>query len=175
MKSKQTGLTLIELMTTLAVAVVILAVGVPLYGTIASSSKSVTQGNALVGALNLARSEAITRATTVSVCAVADASIAAPVCGSASDWVDGWMVFEDTGTAGTVDGTDERIRVWQPFDPAPTISANPSAAYVQFQDDGSVSAAIEVEISQSGVVDANRTRCVGVLASGQISSDKGGC
>lgn len=173
MIQKHKGLTLIELMVTLAVAVTLLAVGVPLYSQISANSKAVSQANALVGALNLARSEAITRGAPVSVCPVVDASLAAPVCAAAtSAWVNGWMVFSDGGTAGTVDGTDERIRVWQPFRPAPDIA--PDAVFVQFLDDGSVTAAIEVEISQDSA-SGTRTRCVGVLVSGQIGSDKGGC
>lgn len=171
----QAGLTLIELMVTLAVAIALLAVGVPLFNTISANSKAVSQANALVGAFNLARSEAITRSATVSVCPVVSATASPVVCAATTaSWVNGWMVFADVDGDGVVDSADgdTRIRVWQPFNPAPTIT--PNIATVQFLDDGAVASEVKVTISQDAS-DSTRTRCVGVLASGQIGVDKGDC
>jgi len=72
--SSHAGLTLIELMVTLAVAIVLLAIGIPAFQGLASSNRASTQANGLVTALNLARSEAISRGIPVAVCARASAS-----------------------------------------------------------------------------------------------------
>ena len=173
MNVQQKGLTLIELMTALAVAIVLLAVGIPAVKSMLANNRAVTNTNALVVALNLARSEAVKRNTNVTVCGVVDADVAAPACTGDSDWTGGWMVFTDAGTAGTVDGSDTRIRVWQPFDPAPAIDTG-GANDVRFNPDGSSAAAVAIEIGQNGSL-ANQTRCVRILVSGQIRSERSAC
>jgi len=89
----------------------------------------------LIGALYLARSEAVKRSGSVTVCArQTDNS-----CGD--DWNNGWLVFTDNtqgapgtvGTAGTVDGTDEILSISPPLDgrrlsAKGTLSPNPSSA-----------------------------------------------
>ena len=58
----QTGLTLIEIMVTLAVVAVTLSIGVPSFQSMASSNRMSSAANSLIGALNVARSEAIKNA-----------------------------------------------------------------------------------------------------------------
>lgn len=62
------GFTLIELVVTLVVAAVIVAWGLPSFKNLIISNRLVSQTNDLIGSLNLARSEAIKRGSTVSVC-----------------------------------------------------------------------------------------------------------
>ena len=111
MKTQQ-GLTLVELMVTLAVAIILVAVGMPLFSGVAANNRATTQANTFLTAFKLARSEAIRRGTGVSVCAIADPTANPIVCGSNSDWDNGLLVFTDGGTAGTVDGGDERLKVF---------------------------------------------------------------
>ena len=54
--------------------------------------------------LAYARSEAVTRNTRVSICNSNNGTD----CGGT--WSDGWIVFSDAGTAGSIDGTDEVLR-----------------------------------------------------------------
>ena len=68
MKTKH-GFTLIELMVTLAVAIVILAVGIPVFSTMIANNRAAADSNALVTALQFARSEAVKRSAQVRVCA----------------------------------------------------------------------------------------------------------
>lgn len=173
MKMHQKGLTLIELMTTLAVAIILLAVGIPAVKTMLANNRAVTETNALVVALNLARSEAVKRNTTVTLCGVSDADVAEPACTGDADWTAGWMVFTDTGTAGTVDGSDTRLRVWQPFDPPPSIGTG-GVNDVSFTSDGSAVAAVDIEVTQDDS-SSSQTRCIHVLASGQIRSERNTC
>jgi type IV fimbrial biogenesis protein FimT len=55
------GFTLVELMVTLAVAAIMLTIAVPSFKHMMASSRLTTTANSLVGALNLARMEAIKR------------------------------------------------------------------------------------------------------------------
>ncbi|HSH42747.1 MAG TPA: GspH/FimT family pseudopilin [Arenicellales bacterium] len=63
------GFTLVELMITLAIAAILLTVGLPSFQNILQNNRVTTQANGLVGALNLARSEAIKRGANISVTA----------------------------------------------------------------------------------------------------------
>ncbi|MGC9184249.1 MAG: GspH/FimT family pseudopilin [Thiomonas sp.] len=58
---RTTGFTLIELLVTLTVAAVLLAVAIPSFQNLALSNRLTTTANAMVHALNLARSEAVKR------------------------------------------------------------------------------------------------------------------
>ena len=176
MKHWQKGLTLVELMTTLAVGIVLMAVGIPLYQGIAANSKAVTQTNALVAALNLARSEAVKRAATVTVCAVADADAATPQCAGAADWENGWLVFVDSDGDGDTDVGETRLRVWPPFEPAPSITPDPAASrWIQFTANGSAAAQLKLEVEQAGTTGGSQVRCVHILTSGQIRSIRDTC
>jgi type IV fimbrial biogenesis protein FimT len=111
------GLTLIELMVTLAVAIVLFAVGIPLYDNIQRNNRGVSQVNAMVAAINLARSEAVKTGNPVSVCPKADWSQTVPAsiaCGDQDDWAQGWIVFNDGDADGDYEAAADLIRVFAP-------------------------------------------------------------
>lgn len=87
-KRKTTGFTLVELLVTVAVLGILLAVAIPSMQAFGIRNRLAAVNNDLMTALNLARSEAIRRATTVSVCRTNDNGAS---CGGT--WSDGWMVF----------------------------------------------------------------------------------
>ena len=102
------GFTLIELLVTLTVTGILMGAAAPsFHGAIANSRQTATY-NALVGAMRLARSEAIKQSSSVAVCARAANS--ADTCGSS--WNEGWLVFTDgSDTPGVVDGDEIILRV----------------------------------------------------------------
>lgn len=110
------GFTLIELMVTISVLAILLAIAVPSFQSFILNSRLTATTNDLASALAVARSEAVKRATRVTVCKSANSGVTNPTCSTAANWQDGWIVFVDGGTAGTVDGTDSSniLRVFQP-------------------------------------------------------------
>jgi type IV fimbrial biogenesis protein FimT len=103
------GFTLTELMVTVSMAGVVLALGVPSYRNVVQNNRIATQANELLTSLHLARSEAVKRGHAVSVCASSDGDH----CNGLHDWTTGWIVFtEPTGANGTADGADEVLRAW---------------------------------------------------------------
>ena len=91
------GVTLLELMVTLAVVGVMLAVGVPAIGDLIATNRMSAAVNDLVSSLHLARSEALKTGDRVSVCASSSWDSAAPGC-DGDDFADGWIVFVDSVT-----------------------------------------------------------------------------
>src|SRR4029453_2229612 len=90
------GFTLVELMFTLAVGSVLMAIAVPSFNQLMASSQLTTQANSFVAALNLARSEAIKRNTSVTLCRVTSAT--ATACATASGQWQNWIVRTGGGT-----------------------------------------------------------------------------
>ena len=99
--TKHCGFTLVELMITLAIAVILLTVGVPSFSTMIKNNRLTAATNDLLAAVNLARSEAVTRGHRVTVCKSADQV----TCVSDSGWEQGWMVFTDQNDNAAYDPT----------------------------------------------------------------------
>lgn len=88
MKRNQKGLTLIEIMITLGVAAIVLSFGVPRFQLLMQNNRISTYTNALIGSLNLARSEAIKRGSQVTI----------RIKSGGAGWQDGWeIVSNNTG------------------------------------------------------------------------------
>jgi type IV fimbrial biogenesis protein FimT len=95
---KNTGYSLIELMTMLAVVAIVMSFGVPMLKTYFQGNRMVTNTNDLIASISLARSEAIRRGIRTSICKSSNADSAAPVCDTTANWQDGWIVFVEDAT-----------------------------------------------------------------------------
>jgi len=116
MHAKQTGFSLIELMFVIAIAGVLLAIGMPNFRDFIRNSRIAAESNDLLTGINVARSEAVKRRTPVTMC-----SGAAPTC-VAGDFSDGWFVFVDTNGDAANDGTE--VILWTHDAMADGISTN---------------------------------------------------
>jgi len=120
---KQTGLTLIELVVTLAVISLLLVLGVPQFQSTTANSRLTTTINKLTGDLAFARTEAIKRGLSVAITA------------SGNNWANGWT------TAANISGGTEDLR----FSPALTTDVALTTSGVnaiQFNADGRSTASV---------------------------------
>ncbi len=105
------GFTLIELIITIAVFGILVAVAAPSFTAFIDSSRRAGEVNVFSGALSYARSEAIKRNSTVSVCA---RTSGLETCSGGNDWNNGWLVFDDADSDGVIDA-GELLRVFNPI------------------------------------------------------------
>lgn len=106
------GLTLIELLVTLAVLAVTLVMGAPSLQRLVHGNQLRAEAGRLVTAINLARSEAIIRNLPVSVCPSRMAATGSSTC--SGDYTGGWIVFSNRDLDREVDAdTDEVIRAFE--------------------------------------------------------------
>jgi len=96
---KTAGFTIIELMMTLAIAAVLVALAAPNFTDIIKNNRLSTQYNELLTHITLARSEAVKRGTDIKV---------QNNNGTASGtWDTGWVVYQDLDEDDTVDSGEE--------------------------------------------------------------------
>lgn len=129
---KNSAFTLIELMVTLAVVAVILAISVPAFRDFVLNNRRAAQVNELITSLNLARSEALKRSTTVTVCRTNDPVNANPPCANGAGWEDGWVVFADVNGDGDFDAGDTVIQTRQALSNATLRGNGPTVNRVTF-------------------------------------------
>ncbi|MCU0936633.1 MAG: GspH/FimT family pseudopilin [Gammaproteobacteria bacterium] len=133
---RERGFTLIELAIVVAVAGILLVVGVPALQDMVRNNRLVTETNNLVAHLNLARSEAVKRRVRVAVCSSADSEAAVPACDGGTDWDTGWVVFVDANSNGSVDDAANVLRRGGAVTGATDVRT--SAGALSFAADGSV-------------------------------------
>lgn len=103
------GFTLLELMITVAILAILLAIGIPSFQSAIASSQLTNQTNRIVGALQQARIEAIKRNAHVVMCVSDDEE----TCDSTKSWASGWLIFQDANKNGAQDGGETILAVGQ--------------------------------------------------------------
>lgn len=129
------GFTLIELIITLALAAILLTLGISGFQQMVQSNRTVTAINGFIGALNLARSEAMKRSIRVTLCKSADRLN----CSISGGYEQGWIIFVDNNNNATVDHDEAIIQISDPVLPGAgvTLTGNqPVAKYISYSATG---------------------------------------
>lgn len=123
------GVTLVEMVTVMAVLAVLLALGTAAFNQLLESARLRTLSNDLLNDLRLTRSEAILRGDRVAMCAAATQL----VCSQVAGWHQGWLLFEDANNNGWRDAGEAILRYRSAAPSGWTLSGNdPVALYVSY-------------------------------------------
>lgn len=113
---KQTGFTLAELMITVAIAAILLAVGMPSMRDFIKNSRITAVTNEMVSTLMVARSEAMRASGMSCVCPAVDGDNDGAVdlaCVASNNWETGWIAFSDANGNCVMDqASDVLLKVW---------------------------------------------------------------
>jgi type IV fimbrial biogenesis protein FimT len=146
-RKSQLGFTLLELMTALGVAGVLLAVGVPALRDLTIRQRIAGAAQDLHIDLTVARNEAVTRATNVTVCPSSDLA----TCTN-DGWANGRLIFVDPNANGSIDLGEQVIKQADPL--ASGLTATPAGGFVTFNSRGQATA-VTIGICDSGQVGRN--------------------
>ena len=146
--NRATGFTLIELLIAIAIAAVILGMGVPSLTSVVKDQRLSNALSTVARAVYLARSESAKSGDSVTLCARATDT----QCGT--DWNNGLLVFRDSSftdseTQAVRDPADAILRIVEPYSSSVSMAATAStsgnvsgaftANHLRFRPDGSSS------------------------------------
>ncbi len=172
--SRESGFTFMELMITLAVGSILLAVAVPSFQSLMTSNQLTATTNTLVFSLQTARSEAIKRALPAGVCTSSNSLEDAATCSTGSGFVGGWIAYVDSNSNGSRDNDEDIVMAVEDRGPGFTITADTAFQnQVYFDESGGSSNTTGVPLA--GVIDvayggSSETRTVQISANGRIST-----
>lgn len=121
------GFTLVELIITLAVSAILLAVALPSFTSLYAYIRADSNIRKIQQSIQLARNHAITYGIRVTVCPIVSQRCS-------TNWHENISVFTDTGESKLLDGNDQLIQSVGPFHQQDVIDFNRAA--IKFQPDG---------------------------------------
>jgi type IV fimbrial biogenesis protein FimT len=172
------GITLLEVLTVITIAAVLMALGVPSYQYVTNANRISGEVNDLLGDMQYARSEAIKEGATVSVCVAASTSTPTnPACAVGSTaWQNGWIVFSDVNGDGVFNGQDVVLRAKSAFPLGDTFNANNAMSAVTFNREGfalGLNNTVTVTL-HAAVPVSQTTRCLQITLIGQLTTETAG-
>ena len=111
--SGNVGISIVELVVSLAIVAILATTGVPAFSSFIQSNRLNESSFDMLATINLARTEAVKRRTRVLLCRSADPTLPTPSCGgSANTWTTGWLVFASGDSNSTYEaGTDTLLGI----------------------------------------------------------------
>jgi type IV fimbrial biogenesis protein FimT len=175
------GFTVVELMVVVAIVAILAAIALPNFSSSMRSSRVTSQTNDFLTAINLARTEAVARSRSVTICA-ADTTAGTPAsCGT--DWSQGWVVIVDTATGAslpdaiTTGATGNLLRSWAPTNGV-QVTAQGAVPFFRFSRRGDLSqpdAQTILTVKPSDTCTSQQQRQIVVQTMGRATSSRVDC
>jgi len=137
--SRNLGFSLIELLVTLSVASILVLNVFPSLSAIIAQERTTTLTNSLAGALAYARTEAVTKQSTVITCQSNNGS----ECNHSEGWHNGWIIFIDKNKNKQRESQEPLLRVFAAVNNGTQLNFHGSGRgthyYMKYKPDGSAS------------------------------------
>jgi len=171
---KNKGFTLVEILVVASIISITLAIGMPSLKNATKKNTMAGQINSFIGLTNYARSEAIKRGTTISICA---SNTNGTACSTI--WNNGAIAFIDSNSNGTFEGGDTLLRVTGNIIGGNTFKAVISGTTTTVSSIGYISSGGSTNTSNVDITVCSPTihasRILTITASGQTKSVAGTC
>jgi len=174
-QNKYSGFSMVELMIALAIAAILIGVGIPSFESFMANSKMAATNNAMVYSVQIARSTAMERLVPVGLCKSDDPLNDVPTCNNAASYNDGWFVYaDDNPTNGTRDPNEDILHRVEA--PGPAFAFTVDAVYenqVYFNDSGASINVAGVPVSGTMIINysgGEEVRFLTVSANGRVST-----
>lgn len=162
------GISLIELLTGVAVAGISLALVVPGWGSITNSNRITTAANSLLADLRYARSTAVTRNRRIGLCPSSDGH---SCNGQPRSWHAGYIIFVDIDSNRQRDSGEKLLQVRGARTQGLRIHSTDGRPAISFRPDGAAwSTNTSFSVCQGGALNANRA--VVLYGSGRARVDR---
>lgn len=172
--SRHSGFTLIELMVAIAVAAIILTVGIPSFISTINGARITSATNDFLVELAYARTEAIRRGQRITMCASANANAANPAC-NGGPWTTGWLMFEDLNRNAALDAGETILRRHEALPNNLTIIGNGNVtSFVSYTQSGNASLAGVNAGAQGGTIRVCMTHTLPANNARDINLDPSG-
>lgn len=164
------GMTLVELLVTVALVAILLAVGLPSYQSITTSNRMAGEMNALISDFQYARSEAVKQGQTVTVCV----STTGTSCADSANWASGWIVFSDANGNQVVASGEPILRVQPSLGSSDSLQSNssPTVKALTFNRNGFSSNSGSITLNDSTSSTARR-KCAVISTVGYVQLQSG--
>jgi type IV fimbrial biogenesis protein FimT len=176
-KQNLSGFSLIELIVTLLVVSILAFVAVPSIKNILKDHRLSGYTNDLVADLNHARSDAVKRATPVTICKTSNPQNSSPACNTTvtDSWTTGRVTFVDADSDGVIDAGEQVLRIRQGLDDQMSAikgngSATGTANRITFKADGTCTLTAETEIALCDDRGATQKRAIAINLGGRVRS-----
>jgi type IV fimbrial biogenesis protein FimT len=167
-KPSQIGITMIELLIVLAIAIILATLTAPSFAGFINNTRLSSATSQLASDLNRARSEAIKRNSWVLVCV---RNSAGTDCGTSTNWQNGWLVCQDIEPNGSCDAATAQnpnpIVIRQALNANLTLTG--STASVRFNPSGTQGTGGAATFTLSGIWAGAQTKVANIAATGNIS------
>lgn len=163
---QSSGFSLIELMVTLLIAGIVLAIGLPAFSNFVKDNRLTAQTNDLLVSMHVARNEAVNRGHNVRVLTLS----------GGTDWTSGWQILLDVDGDGDTDAEDAILRN---YDALKNAALTSDVSSVTFEPTGYLDQTLHirpVEITlEASKCTADDIRVINIQLSGLASFEKQAC
>lgn len=149
MRQRERGFNIIELLVTLVVIAVVVAIGGPSLASMVQDMRMSASTNNLLTFFNYARSESTKRSARVTICVSSDQA----TCTVGADWAVGAIAFVDSDGNNQVNGGETVLRVLDPVSGGVTITATApftTGSFFYYRPSGASNSSGTLRVCRSG-------------------------